>query len=248
MLTGVILAKDEQDTIAKSIKSLSFCDQVVVIDDNSSDKTSEISRECGAKVIKHSLNNDFSSQRNFAMKEIDSDWYLFLDADEVVTSELGLEIKSLLSDIKINYDCLYIPRQDFFLGQKIKYGDLLNFKLIRLVKKNSGKWVGRVHEFWEPKNSRLGYLKSPILHTSHNSIDSFLFHLNKYSTIRSQEFFENKKRISIVHIIFGPIIKFISLYVFKLGFLDKTIGFIHAMSMALYVYLVASKTWQLQNK
>jgi len=248
MLTAIILAKNEEEHISKTIKSLNFCDQVIVFDDESTDGTISISKECGAKVIKHSIDGDFASQRNFAIKEIDSDWYLYIDADEMVSPQLGLEIKSIVSDTKNPSDCFYIPRQDYFLGQKIKYGDLLNFKLIRLVKKNTGKWVGKVHETWHPKSSKVGHLKSPILHNSHTSFESFLNHLNIYSTIKSQEFFENKKHISIIHIIFGPVLKFIYLYVFKLGFMDKTVGFIHAMSMSLYVYLVASKTWQLQNK
>ena len=250
MLTGIVLANNEEKNITKCLKSLECCDSIYVIDDSSSDETVNISKKLGAKVITSSLANDFSAQRNNAISKIDSDWYLFIDADEVVSPELALQIKSVTDDShKSKFNCYLLPRKEYVFGKLLQYGDLYKFKLIRLMKKNSGKWVGRVHERWEPKDpSQTGSLAGEIIHNSHEDLVSFLRHINYYSTIKSEEFFKQNKKINMLHVIFGPIYKFVNLYIFKFGILDKTAGFIHAMLMAFYVFLVASKTWQIQNK
>jgi len=91
-LSAVILAKNEEENILQSIESVNFCDEIIVIDDYSKDKTTEIARNHGANVFRRRLNNDFASQRNFGLQKAKGEWVLFLDADERVSENLKKEI------------------------------------------------------------------------------------------------------------------------------------------------------------
>src|SRR5258706_16237953 len=93
-ITAIILAKNEENNISECVKSTSFCDEILVIDDNSTDKTVSIAKKLGTKVISHSLNNNFSAQRNFGLSQAMNEWVLFIDADERVSNELQNEIIS----------------------------------------------------------------------------------------------------------------------------------------------------------
>src|SRR3989338_1863515 len=97
-LTAVILTHNEEGKIQKCIESLDFCSEIVVIDDNSNDKTREIASECSAKVYEHKLSGDFANQRNWALDKVQTEWTLFVDADEIVTKELAVEIVEQLKN------------------------------------------------------------------------------------------------------------------------------------------------------
>jgi glycosyltransferase involved in cell wall biosynthesis len=243
-LTGVVLTNNEEVDLEKCLKSLQFCDSILVIDDNSQDKTPTIAKSLKSKVLIHPLNNDFSSQRNWAIEQATTPWILFIDADEVVSPQLQTEI---LNDIKSPSFVGYkIPRKDFLWGQRLDHGDLNNIKLIRLFRRGMGKWVGKVHEVLKVEG-RVGELTNPIVHTPHPKIVDFLNHLNYYSSIRAQEFYAQGKKSSLLKIIFAPLVRFIHYYVLKMGFLDKTAGFVHAMLMSFYAFLVAGKLYLLEK-
>ena len=119
-ISAVILTKNDQDTIKKVLESVSFCSQVLVIDDDSSDDTASIAKKMGAQVYKRKLDNNLAKQRNFGLKKAKHDWVLFIDSDELVTQELKQEIRDVLPDTE--KQGFYIPRKDMFLGKKLKHG------------------------------------------------------------------------------------------------------------------------------
>lgn len=245
MLTAIVLTKNEESVISRCLNSLRFCNQILVVDDESIDKTVKISKTSGAKVLTHSMKDDFSSQRNWALSQVKSGWVLFVDADEIVSSELAEEIINAITADSVSG--FYIPRSDYMWGQKLHYGDVRGLKLLRLAKHDVGHWSGRVHEQWVINGSTLT-LKHSLTHFPHQVLVEFLHHINLYSTIKSQEFITNKKNITLFHIIFAPIYRFLFLYFFKLGFLDGVVGTIHALLMSFYVFMVASKTWLIKSK
>lgn len=245
MISAIVLYKNEEKNIENCLKSLSFCDEIILIDDDSTDKTLEIVKKYASKIFQKSLGNDFSQQRNFGLSKSKNEWVLFVDADEVISEELQNEIVSKTQNG--SFDGFYIPRQDFLFGKKIKHGDVGNISIIRLGKKGKGKWEGQVHEIWRLQG-KTGKLKNPILHYPHQSISEFISEIDFYSTIRAQELFSEKKRSGIFQIIFYPKMKFLKLYIFKLGFLDGMPGIVHAILMSLYSFLVRGKLYLLQNK
>lgn len=242
MLTGIVLAKNEAENLSRCLGSLKFCDEVIVIVDSSTDKTSEIAKKAGAKVLSHQLKDDYSAQRNWALEQATTPWVLFVDADEVVADKLASEIKTGIA--KIEYKGFILRRTDFMWGKTLKHGDVGSVKLLRLGRRGAGRWRGVVHETWDIEG-RVGYLQTPLRHYPHPSMVEFLKSINYYSTLKAREFHKMGRRTNIVELVFGPPSRFIINYLFKLGFLDGTAGFIHAMTMAFYSFLTIGKLWLL---
>ncbi|MEK7154518.1 MAG: glycosyltransferase family 2 protein, partial [Patescibacteria group bacterium] len=229
MLTGVVLTHNEEKNIVRCLESLKFCDEILVIDDNSTDATVKLAKKLGVKVISHSLNGNYSTQRNWAIEQAKTPWVLFIDADEIVSAKLGEEIISATS--KIEYKGFKLPRVDYMWGKKLLHGDVGGVKLLRLARRGAGQWQGAVHETWQIE----GYvetLKHPLAHYPHPTLVEFFQHINAYSTLRAQELRTSGRRSNLFQIIFYPLGKFLDLYCLRLGLLDGTPGFVHAMTMA----------------
>lgn len=243
-LTAIILAKNEENTIIDCIESLGKVDEILIIDDNSTDRTIELVNSLklsNLRIINHELNDDYARARNFALSQAKSDWVLFIDADERVSDGLRKEIKQVLEN-NSNYDGYYILRTDFFLGQQLLYGETGAIKLLRLGRK--GKWMGKVHEVWNI-SGRTTSLNHPLYHYPHQSIRIFIETINRYTTLRAQELFQKKVKTSAIFIILYPTAKFFQNYILKRGYKDGTPGFIHAMIMSLHSFLVRAKLYSL---
>ena len=246
MISAIILAKNEEKNIKTCLQDLSWCDEKIVIDDNSTDKTIELAQKYGAKVYKKHLSN-FSEQRNYAIEKAKGDWILFIDADERVSSALWYDIMQRINEPIESVFGFYIKRIDVIWGRELKYGDSGTVKLLRLAKKNSGQWKGVVHERWEI-NGRTELLNNPLYHYPHQSVAEFLKEINYYSDLRAKELFEQKKKSDWVSIILYPKVKFMLNYFIKLGFLDGLPGLIAALMMSFHSYLVRGKLWFLWQK
>ncbi len=253
MLSVVILTKNEEKNIIDCLESISWADEIIVIDDFSEDRTLEVIKNLNLNnkitIIKRRLNNDFSSQRNFGFLKAKSEWVLFLDADERVTRELREEINSLLIDDKNkpSFFGFYIPRKDVLWSKLIKHGETGRVKLLRLIKKDSGKWKGKVHEKFY-SDQRVGELESSILHFPHQTVNEFLQEINFYTSIRARELFAQGVRTNLFQIIFYPKAKFILNYFFNLGFLDGIEGLVLAIFMSFHSFLVRAKLFLLWQK
>ena len=172
-----MLTKNEEENIRKCLNSVKWADEVIILDDYSTDNTREIARKAGAKVLKRKLDNDFAAQRNFGLSKAKHEWVLFVDADEVVSPRLKKEIQAPLSGALQGY---LIKRIDFIWSRKLKHGETGNIKLLRLAKKNAGKWKRSVHETWILRQAQgeIGEMENPIYHYPHKNVSEFL---EKYS-------------------------------------------------------------------
>lgn len=242
-ITAVILAKNEETIIQHAIGSVRFCSEIIVIDDESTDKTAETAKKSGAIVKKRPIEGDFASQRNFAMKQATNDWVLFIDADEEVTDMLRDEI---ISCDKTDVSAFYLKRRDFWWGRELMFGEtkkVRNKGIIRLVKKNSGNWMGNVHEVFYTAQST-DTLRGFLDHHPHPTVKEFLHDINVYSTLRAQELYNHGTSTNIFEIIFLPLSKFILNYFIYLGFLDGPAGFAYAFFMSFHSFLVRVKLYQ----
>lgn len=242
MISAIVLTKNEEKNIKECLESLKWCDEMIVIDDYSEDKTVKIAKKMGAKVFQRKLADDFAAQRNHALSLSKGEWILFLDADERISEELAKEI---VSCIMYHVSCIngfYIRRKDFFLGHKLKHGETSRVKLLRLARRNCGKWERKVHEAWRVRGE-IGSLKNPILHY-HQNLNEFLRSINYFSTLDARVFYNQGQRVT-----FGewlkPLAKFIQNYFLRFGFLDGTAGFVHAVLMSLHSFLVRAKLFML---
>lgn len=263
MISAVVLTKNEEENIVDCLESVSFCEEIIVVDDYSEDRTIGVIRRIGeirekTKIFSRHLDGDFAGQRNFGLKKAKGEWILFVDADERVTPELAREIREIgeIRGIR-GIGGFYIKRRDFLFGRWLKYGEIRNIKFIRLisraslqVRKGAGHWERRVHERLGALGTlgTLGTLKEPLLHYPHQTVSGFLREINFYTDLNAQEFYEQEKRLPRgLAIVIYPLVKFMQNYFLKLGFLDGMAGFLQASFMSFHSFLTRGKLWEMHN-
>ena len=245
MITAIVLTKNEEENIEKCIKSVKWCDEIIVIDDNSLDKTVKIVKKYDIELYSRFLNNDFSSQRNFGLSKAKNEWILFVDADEIVSDALAYEISNAiyLKDQNLRtFNGFYIKRSDFMWRRQLRHGETGNIKLLRLARSGSGLWEGKTHERWIV-NGPIGNLRNPLMHMPHRTIGEFLKEINVYTDIRAQELKDKNIKVFFGSIFLYPLGKFLVNYVFKKGFMDGMHGFVFAIIMSFHSFLVRGKLW-----
>lgn len=248
-ISAVVLTKNEEKNIIDCLEALKFAEEIIIIDDNSTDRTRDLievfeKTHAKVKLFTRSLDGDFSLQRKFGVEKTKNDWVMFVDADEIISPELSTEIKERISD---EYSGFLIPRRDFMWGKELIHGETGRTKLLRLFNKNKGSLRGKVHETWETK-SEVGLLINPIKHYPHPTISEFLREINFYTDLRAQELKEKGIKANALSIILYPKAKFVTNYFLKLGILDGTAGLVHAILMSFHSFLVRGKLWLLWQK
>ncbi len=247
MIAAVILTRNEESNIKNSLNSVLWCDEVVVIDDNSTDKTLQIIKEFHSqkiKIFQRGIQEDFASQRNYALEKVKSDWVFFVDADEIVSSALQFEIINTINSNLEKKKGYLLRRKDFMWGKAINHGESNNTKLLRLGRKDSGEWVGKVHEEWKIQGP-IGELQHVLIHYPHSTVKEFLEEINHYTNIRAIELYTLNKKANVLSLVFYPTAKFIQNYIFRRGFLDGTAGLILSLIMSFHSFLVRGKLWML---
>lgn len=230
---AIILTKNEEANIVAVIgNAQKLTNDILVVDSGSIDKTVELAERHGAKVVYRAWDNDFSAQRNFALEHIDTDWVLYLDADERMNRELVEAIKKALAK---NEQAMYrFIRRNSAFGKDFKYGVLGPDSVIRLFPKDRVKWQDKVHERPVgdlPTVTLDGYLK----HYTYKDFDQYVAKMNQYSTIGAKNNFEKGKRASVFKdFVFRPFFAFIKMYILKRGFLEGWLGFVLCLNYANY--------------
>jgi len=249
MISVVILTKNEEANIVDCLESVAWCDEIIILDDYSTDRTLQVIKNFNSrvKIFQRSLNNDFSAQRNYALSKAKNNWVLFIDADERLSNGLSGEIKDFLEQKEADVNGFYVKRKDIIWGKELRHGETGNIKLLRFAKKGSGVWKGKVHEVWQIRGI-LGNFKMPLLHYPHQNIYNFLREINYYTDLRAKELYDNGIRSNFYQIIFYPKAKFLLNYFLKLGFLDGIEGLVFAIIMSFHSFLVRAKLWTYANK
>jgi glycosyltransferase involved in cell wall biosynthesis len=243
-ISAIIPTLNEEIHIAEAIKSVSFADEIIVIDSFSEDKTIEIAEKLNVKIIKRKF-DDFSSQKNFAINQASHDWIYILDADERVTKEVKKEIVSAVKDPK-GFVGFYFRRTFYFSGKKVNYSGFQRDKVIRLFLKEHCKYSGLVHEKII-SNGKIGFFKNKIDHFSYRNYDHYISKLNHYATIRAKELHDNGEKVNIYHVMVKPGARFFIHYFIRLGFLDGFTGFLVAKTQAYGVLTRYIKLWLLNS-
>ena len=248
LLSIVILTYNEVDTITDCLESIKNWSDDIILIDHSTDETVKIARNLIPKsklqIVSDASQNDFSLLRNRGLMLARREWVLFLDADERVSNELRQEIDQAIT--LTSYAGYYLARRDFFLGKQLMHGETGNIHLLKLGKKNAGKWVRRVHEVWQI-NDQVGELNHPLEHRPHPTVAEFIARVNRWTTLDAQEFYRAGKRSAWWKIILYPKAKFIINYFIKLGLLDGMPGLIMALVMSFHSFLTRAKLYLLQT-
>jgi glycosyltransferase involved in cell wall biosynthesis len=245
MITAIILTHNNETSIKKTLESLSWCDERIVIDDFSSDKTVSIAKSYKTKIYTRHLQDDFAAQRNFGLQKAKGEWVLFVDSDEVVSTKLQKEIVE--AEKSQRFSGYYLKRHDYLFGKALLHGETGRVRLLRLAQKSKGIWIRPIHEVWNVKGST-GELQHPLYHFPHPDVAQFLTDINTYSTLNAKYLFDTHVRTSFVEIFLYPKAKFFVNYIWFGGFLDGTAGIVLALMMSFHSFLTRAKLYQLQQR
>jgi glycosyltransferase involved in cell wall biosynthesis len=238
-ITATIITLNEERNIARAIESLRCCDEIVVLDSGSTDRTIELAEKLGARVVETPWRG-YAGQKNFATEQATHDWILSLDADEALSETLEAEIWQLKKNGP-EYDAYTMPRLAQYLGRWILHCGWYPDRKIRLYHRSRAEWVGGfVHESVHVRG-RIGHLQGNLLHFTCDSLSEHLRTMNRYTTLAAEELVARKEKIGLSRLIIDPAWTFANTYIFKLGFLDGVEGLTIAYMAALYTFLKYAK-------
>lgn len=234
MISALAITYNEEEHIARFIKSLSFADEIIIIDSNSTDETVNIAKSLKATVISRDFEN-FSDQKNFALQQAKNDWVVFFDLDETISPELAAEIQEKI--VSSNDIVAYkVKRKFHFMGRRINYSGFQNDAVVRVFKKSACHYNSNlVHETLEI-NGKTDTLKHTSEHYSYKSFDLYNEKLTSYSRLQADMLYSKNVRPNFYHFSIRPWFRFFHQYVIKLGILDGKEGFILAYLSAFAVF------------
>ena len=242
-LSAVIITKNEEKNIESCIRSLGFADEIIVIDNYSSDQTAEIAVKLKARVFK--LNGlDFSTLRNLGRVKAKGEWLLYLDADERVSRKLSGEIIEKIG--KNDVVCAYeIPRVNYYFGKIWPYVE----NMTRLIRKNKLiGWRGSLHET-PVFRGRIGYLEAPILHYTHTDLRSMVDKTNEWSEIEAQlRLLKNHPKVSWWRFFRVMLTAFWQSFIRQGGWRTGNRGIIESIYQSFSIFITYAKLWEKQNK
>jgi glycosyltransferase involved in cell wall biosynthesis len=248
-LSVAIVAFNEEANLGRTLASVRWADEIVVVDSGSTDRTCDIAREYGAKVI-HEPWRGYVAQKNYALELCTQDWILALDADEEVSPGLADEIRGVLSTGG-KFNGYSIPRQNLFLGRWMRHGGFYPDPKLRLFRRGDGYSTGfDPHDRYELKSQgHVEGFRNPMVHHTYPTLTLYLEHMNRYSSLGAKMAVgKGHRHFSLWNIVVRPLATFTYNYFFRLGFLDGREGLLLHMYHAGYVSWKYSKAWELARK
>lgn len=238
-ITATIITLNEERNIARAIESLRCCDEILIVDSGSVDRTIELAQNLGVRVIEAGWLG-YAAQKNWAAEQAANDWILSLDADEALSEALEAEIWALKKSGP-KYDAYTMPRLARYLGKWILHSGWYPDRKVRLYRRGKAKWVGEfVHESVRAEG-RVGHLQSNLLHFTCDSLSEHLKTLDRYTTLAAQEIAARRMKVPLHRLIVDPAWTFLKSYVVQRGFLDGFEGLVIAYMAAFYTFLKYSK-------
>ena len=245
-LSVILITKNEEANLKECLESVSFANEIIVVDSQSSDKTQEIAKSFGAKLEITTDWPGFGPQKNRALNLATQDWVLSIDADERVTPELKKEILAVISS-KESANCYAIPRSSWYCGRFMKHSGWYPDYVDRLFKRGTAKFSDHlVHERLLPSGS-VGQLQNHFLHYSFKDFSQVLKKIDAYSTASAEQAYLKGKRSSVGKAVGHGLWAFFRTYVLRLGFLDGAQGLALAISNAEGTYYRYIKIWLLEQ-
>jgi glycosyltransferase involved in cell wall biosynthesis len=241
-LSVTIIAWNEEERLRACLDSVAWADEIIVVDAESTDKTTALAREFTDRVWVRPWPG-FAAQKNFALEQATCPWILSLDADERLTPELAARIRQILADDG-PADGYSIPRRNVFWGAWVRHGGLYPDYQLRLFRRGAGRFVADlVHESVRV-TGRVDTLAEALLHQSYRDLEDFVRRSNRYSTLAADDWIRRRRHVSIPALVLKPLGRFLSMYIVQRGFLDGWRGFVLAVLYAEYVFLRTAKAWE----
>jgi glycosyltransferase involved in cell wall biosynthesis len=233
-LAACIITFNEADRIEACLRSVAFCDEIVVVDSHSSDATRELAAAFGARVIERDWPG-YRSQKQFAVDAARYDWVLCLDADERVSPQLRAEIGALRTAGFAAADGWSVPRISDYFGRFLRHGNAYPDRLIRLFDRRRGSWCGyEIHENTRVAG-RVGRLRGHLEHYPYRSLGDHQQRMQRYADLMAQALYAQGRRCGLTRVLLNPQWRFVRGYLLRLGFLDGWRGLVFALIESAYV-------------
>jgi glycosyltransferase involved in cell wall biosynthesis len=238
-ISATIITYNEELNIARALESLRCCDEIVVLDSGSTDRTTTIAERLGARVVEAPWRG-YAIQKNLASEQAGNDWILSIDADETVSESLEAEIWRLKKHGP-EFDGYTMPRLAQYLGRWIMHSGWYPDRKVRLFDRNRAKWVGDyVHESVQV-NGRVGHLESNLLHFTCSSLSEHLKTMDRYTTLAAEQMIAQKRDVGWRQLLLDPPWTFLRTFILQRGFQDGMEGLAIAYMAALYNFLKYAK-------
>ena len=248
-LSIAMIAMNEEANLPRTLESVRWADEIVVVDSGSKDRTLEIAQSFGARTIYHAFGGH-GEQKNVALDLCTSDWTLLLDADEVLTPELQDEIRTLLAD-EPKFGAYWIPRLNLYFGRWIRHGGFYPDHKLRLFRRGAARLSEGVGPHSTPQFAGpRGKLRHNMLHYAYPTMGIYLEHMNRYSS-EIAHLLHKKGRDSqslpafLCNAVLNPAAVFVYNYFLRLGFLDGREGLILHINHSVYIHWKFIKAWRL---
>jgi glycosyltransferase involved in cell wall biosynthesis len=225
-ISAVVTTWNVEKKIRACIDSIAWADEVLVVDSFSQDRTVEICRERGCRILQHPYES-YSAQNNWAIPQAQHPWVLIWDSDETCPPELRDEILQEMK--KPRYRGYAIRRKTYFFGRWIKYSGWQNDWPIRLFERDRGRFILRKHHTNVVLDGPVGRFKHPLLHHTFENLDVWVERFHRYALWSAQDAHRRGDRATLVNLALHPMARFFRAYVLKCGFLDGKQGFMIAM-------------------
>jgi glycosyltransferase involved in cell wall biosynthesis len=245
-LSVAIVALNEEANIGRTLESVRWADEIVLVDSGSTDRTREIAQQYRAKVVIEPWRGHVA-QKNYALGLCTQAWILALDADEEVSAGLAKEIKNAIADAKA-LNGYWMPRKNLFLGRWMRFGGFYPDPKLRLFRRGEGYSTGHdPHDRYELKTGRaLGRFNNPLIHYAYPTLSYYLEHMNSYSSLGAKlAVAKGHRGFSVIDIVVRPILTFGYNYFIRLGFLDGREGLLLHLYHSVYVSWKYAKAWEL---
>ncbi len=245
-LSAVLITLNEAANLARTLASVSWAQEIVVMDSGSTDATIEIAQKAGARVFEEPWKG-FATQKNSAIALASSEWVLSLDADEEVSPELAREIQTLLAT-EPALSAYRIPRLNHFLGRPLRHGGYWPDPKLRLFRRGAALFAQRpVHETMEAAGP-VGTLKQPLIHHCYPTLDEYIEHMNRYSSAGGRMLVDSGRAPRTLpallwNALLNPAATFFYNYLFRLGFLDGREGLLQHLNHSVYIHWKFVKAW-----
>jgi glycosyltransferase involved in cell wall biosynthesis len=247
-LSVAIVSLNEEANLGRTLESVKWADEIVVVDSGSTDRTCEIARQFGAKVIVEPWRG-YVAQKQYAIELCTKDWVLLLDADEEVSPGLAEEIRAAIASPN-PANGYKLPRKNLFLGRWIRHGGFYPDPKLRLFRRGQGFVTGHdPHDRCELKPKlpqKTTQFENALIHYTYPTLNLYLGHMNRYSSLGAQlAVAKGYRNFSFTAIVLRPLATFVYNYFFRLGFLDGREGLLLHLYHAGYVSWKYSKAWEL---
>jgi glycosyltransferase involved in cell wall biosynthesis len=246
-LSAVIITYNEAANIVRTLDSLNWCDEIVVVDSGSSDDTVALCEARGCRVVYHPFSG-FGKQKQFAVAQASHDWILSVDADEVITDALREEIQDLFAGDEIGCKGYSLPRTLVFMGRVFRHGNENRHGFLRLFDRRAGGVSDEpVHEGVEISEGDTGRLNGTMLHYSYSDIEQYFAKFNRYTSLAAGQLHTRGRRANRALIVLRFPITFLQTYFLKANFLNGFPGFVWSFLCGIYPVVKYLKLYELEQ-